>query len=101
GASKPDALLHAAGKLADLALGPVLQADKFKLAAGFGKAFLLAHAGNLKSEGDVFLHRAPWQQAELLEHHGDKFGAQMAERRAVGLADIDGTVALTHENAPA
>src|SRR5690606_4171455 len=99
-AGKPDALLHTAGQLCDLALCPALQADKFTLLTGFGQAFFLAHAGNFQAESDIFLDRAPWQQTELLEHHRDSFGTQMAKGSPVGIADIDGAVAFTHENAP-
>ena len=36
---------------------------------------LLRHPAQFEPEGDVFLDRAPRQQSELLEHHGDAAGA--------------------------
>ena len=67
GAGESDALLHAAGKFADLALGPVLQIDQFQLLLHCLGAFLLWNARELKAETDILFHGAPRQQTELLK----------------------------------
>ena len=41
----------------------------------------LRHAGELQPEADILRDRAPGQQRELLEHHGDAVHADAAERR--------------------
>lgn len=90
GAGKADTLLHAAGKLVDLAACPFRQVDEFKLLADAEFALGLRHAGELEAEADILSDRAPWQERELLEHHGDGVRAQIPQRLGIATVGVDG-----------
>jgi hypothetical protein len=45
-------------------------------------------AGQFQPQPDILAHRAPGQQAELLEDHGDTFAADAAQVFAVGRTDF-------------
>ena len=93
GAGKADALLHAAGKLVRITRRPLVQPDEFKLLAHSFLAFGVRHAGKFQTEADVFFHRAPWQQGELLEHHRHIALPQLAQVRCAARGDIGGAPA--------
>ena len=69
GAGKADALLHAAGELVGVFLRPLVEIDQLELPLHARLALGFRHAGKFEAEADILLHRAPRQQAELLEHH--------------------------------
>src|SRR5437588_541289 len=82
---EPDALLHAAGELAAIALGPLREPDERELLVDDAPALLGRVAPQLEPEADVVAHRSPRQQAELLEHHGDAQAANAAQRRRIAV----------------
>ena len=61
--------------------------------ASFSSTIRLRSAGgraaHLEAEADILAHRPPGQERELLEHHRDGAGAELAERLVVALADVD------------
>src|SRR5207302_1356118 len=96
---EPDALLHAAGELAAIALGPLREPDERQLLLDDAPALLGRVAPQLEPEADVVAHRPPRQQAELLEHHGDAQAANAAQRRRIAVhPDVDGRVAVAHQH---
>src|SRR5256884_2670922 len=96
---EPDALLHAAGELAAIALGPLREPDERQLLVDDAPALLGRVAPQLEPEADVVAHRPPRQQAELLEHHGDAQAANAAQRRRIAVhPDVDGRVAVAHQH---
>ena len=101
GAGQADALLHAARQLMRVFLRPGRQIDEFELLADLLLALGLRHAGKFEAEADIFLHRAPRQQAELLEHHGDLVLAKPSQRRLVAGDDVDHLVAVLDHDAAA
>src|SRR6266478_2171043 len=93
-----DALLHAAGQYADVTLGPLRQADQLQFLVDDGFPPRGGFTAQLQAEADVFAHGAPWQQAELLEHHGDAFAPQPAHLRGVAGRDVDGGLAVANQH---
>ena len=96
GAGEADALLHAARKLAHLAVGPLRQVHEGQLFVHLGAALVGGLSCQFKAKADIVAHRAPRQQAELLEHHGDGGQAQAAQGVLVGLGDRDHFGAVPH-----
>src|SRR5438105_356619 len=96
---EPDALLHAAGELAAIALGPLREPDERQLLLDDAPALLGRVAPQLEPEADVVAHRPPRQQAELLEHHGDAQAANAAQRRRIAVhPNVDGRVAVAQQD---
>ena len=96
GAGQADALLHAAGQLTDLAFGPLRQVHQRQLFIDLGAALGRGLAGKFQAQPDIVAHRAPRQQAELLEHHGDSRQAQTAQCVRRGLGHRDHFKAVRH-----
>ncbi len=90
GAGEADALLHAAGKFADLALGPVRQADERQLLIDLLASLRRTLAREFEPEADILAHRPPRQQAELLEHHRHAFAPDPEEVGHGGMANLAG-----------
>ncbi len=86
------------GQFADVALGPLRQADQLQFLIDDGLALRGAFAAQLQAEADVLAHRAPRQQAELLEHHGDALAPQPAHLQGVAGGDIDGGLAVANQH---
>ena len=70
-----DPLLHAARELVGVLVAPLLEPDQLELLGDHLVALGLGHAAQLEAEADILGDRAPGQQRELLEHHGDAVGA--------------------------
>ncbi|MNE49573.1 hypothetical protein D3C80_1441030 [compost metagenome] len=100
-ASKTDALLHAAGQFADFAICPLRKVDQFKL---FGNAYFalgFGHVRQFQTETDIVGNISPGQQAELLENHGNRIGAQCAKHTGRRLVWIDVTLIGANADVPA
>ena len=87
-AGQSDALLHAAGKLAHAAIGPLRQPDQLELLVHDALARRRRLAAQLETEADVVADRTPGQQSELLKHHGDALAAHAAQLRGVAGGDV-------------
>ena len=74
-AREADPLLHAARELVGVLVAPLLEPDQLELLGDHLVALGLGHATQLEAEADILGDRAPGQQRELLEHHGDAVGA--------------------------
>src|SRR5205085_9618066 len=70
GSGDRDSLLHAARKLVREGFFESAEADLFDELAGDGVAVAPGEAPGLQSEGDVFAHAHPGEDALLLEDHG-------------------------------
>ena len=68
---------------------PLLETTIVELLRDHLVALGLRHAAQFEAEADVLGDRAPGQQRELLEHHGDALGAQVAQRRRIAAGDVD------------
>src|SRR4051812_13150009 len=68
-AGNRDALLHAAGELVRIGRLVTLQAHQLELLRDARAALELRHALAPQAELDVVVHRLPWEERELLEHH--------------------------------
>ena len=55
-------------------------------------------AGKFEAEADIFLDRAPRQQAELLEHHRHLLLAQPPQGRLIAGDDVDRAVAVLDQH---
>ncbi len=75
-------------------LRPRVEIDQLQLPVDALLALGIRHAGEFEAEADILLHRAPGQQAELLEHHGDLVLAKPPQRRLVAGDDVDHLVAV-------
>ena len=85
-ARETDALLHAAGELVAVMIGPLRQPNELELLVDDATALGSRFAAQLEAEADVLANGAPWQQAELLEDHRDAAAPQPAQRRRVAAA---------------
>ena len=101
GARQADALLHAARQLMRVFLRPLVEADQLQLPVDPLLALGVRHAGKFQPEADILLDRAPGQQRELLEHHGDLSLADAAQRVGVAIGDVDHPVAGLDEDVAA
>ena len=98
GAREAHSLLHAARQfMAELAR-PLRQADHGELVGDDPVDLRLWRPAKLEPEGDVLLHRAPRQQRELLEHHGDAAGAQHPQFVGAAMGDVDRSIAVADQN---
>ena len=79
---KPDALLHAARKLARVALLEALEADHVDIMLDRVLRVCLLHAPQFEPEADIVLDRPPRQEGEGLEDDG-AFPAGPDDRLAV------------------
>ena len=70
-------------------VAPLLEPDQLELLGDHLVALGLGHAAQLEAEADILGDRAPGQQRELLEHHGDAVGAQTLQRRRIAAGDVD------------
>jgi hypothetical protein len=95
---KPDTLLHAARQFGNLVIGPVAQTDEIELRARLLLAFALYHAVEFETESDIVQNIAPWQQAELLEHHGDAVKPHVAQCRGIGFGDVGHPLAVIDQH---
>jgi hypothetical protein len=59
---------------------PLVEIDQLELPCDALLALGVRHAGKFQAEADIFGHRAPGQQRELLEHHRDVLLAHVAQR---------------------
>jgi hypothetical protein len=98
GAREAHALLHAAGQLMAELARPLRQADHRQLFGDDLVHLRLRRPTKLEPEGDVLLHRAPWQKRELLEHHGDAARAKHPEFVGAAMSDVDRALAVADEN---
>ena len=72
-AGERDALAHAAGQFAGIAVLETVEPDqRDEMPRALG-ALGARHADELEREGDVVDHRAPGKGRFLLEHHADRF----------------------------
>ena len=97
GASQADALLHATGQLVGLLVAPLAQAHQFEFLVHQCASFFLWAALHLQAEADVLAHRQPRHQGELLEHHGDAFGAHHFQLCGGAGGDVDLTPFMLHK----
>ena len=98
GARQTHALLHAARQfMAELAR-PLRQAHHGELVGDDLIHLLLRHAPKFEPEGDILLDRAPRQQSELLEHHGDAARAQHPEFVGAAMGDVDRSIAMADQH---
>src|ERR1700736_3587334 len=67
---EPDALFHPAGEFMGIMSLETAEPDHFDELARDRVPFFDWHAFELEPELHVALHRAPWKEPELLEHHG-------------------------------
>ena len=88
-ASQSDALLHAARQLVRVFGGPAVEADHRELLVDDPIPLGARDAAQFKSQAHVVAHGPPRQQPELLEHHGDRAGAEVAQGRGIAGGDID------------
>ena len=71
-AGQRNALAHAAGQFAGIAVLEAGQTDQCdEMPRAFG-ALRARHAGEFEREGDIVEHRAPGERGFLLEHHADR-----------------------------
>ena len=83
GARQPDALLHAAGQFADIAVRPLRKARPAPVSHRRCGARCAAGSPRSSRPKPTFSRtRAPRQQSELLEHHGDALAPHAAQLRA-------------------
>src|SRR5579859_2169018 len=64
-----DALLHAAGELARVAIGETFEPDELEVLAADGIDLMARQAALARPETDVLAHRHPWKQRIVLEHY--------------------------------
>src|SRR5690606_29391084 len=58
----------------------------------------LGHAAQFQAEAHVLGDRAPGQQCELLENHGDAVGAQPPQGRRIAAGDVDRSALVVDQN---
>ncbi|EKD60920.1 MAG: hypothetical protein ACD_54C00487G0001 [uncultured bacterium] len=79
GAGKADALLHAARQFARIALHPIGQTNAGQGIGRDAAALGRGHALHLQPESRVFQHGAGGNECDVLKHHADGMGAQIAQ----------------------
>ena len=99
--ARPDALLHAARKFARVFIRPLVERHELQLLVDDALPLGGGDAAQFEPEADILPHRAPGQQGELLEHHGDAARAHEAQRRPVAARDIDLLILVAHQHAAA
>ena len=72
---------------------PLVQPDEFKLLLHPLLPLGIRHAGKFQTEADIFFHRPPWQQGELLEYHRHIALPQLAQVRCAAGGGIGGAPA--------
>ena len=77
---------------------PLVKAHQLQLRIHLGFTFRLRHPRQLQPKTNIFSNGAPWQQSELLKHHGHLALADMAQCGLITGHDVDHLVAVTHEN---
>ena len=78
-AGEADALLHAAGQLVGPGLLPAGQAAQGERLVGAACALGAGHALHFQTVGGVLAHAAVREEREVLEHHADLLGADLAQ----------------------
>ena len=91
-------MLHAPGKLSDQGIGPVDKPHERQFVVYPGVPGGLGLATEFEAQPNVVSHRAPWQQSELLEHHGDGGLADPAQGPGIRLGDAGHPVAGLDQN---
>src|SRR5688572_6285987 len=98
-ARETDALLHAAGELVAVMIGPLRQSNELELLVDDATALGSRLAAQLEAQADVLANGAPRQQAELLKDHRDAAAPEPAQRRGVAVRDVNRLLGVGHEHA--
>ena len=88
GAGKAHTLLHAAGKLPGIGIGPLGKAHALEHFAAFFQAQGLAHPHGLKAEGRVLQHSAVWKKGKILKNHAKAALPHAAQLARLHLHDV-------------